>query len=333
MGVKRILLMLVFLAVVILGVSWRYFGLFQGTTHALVLYGNVDIRQVDLAFNAEGMVNEMTVQEGDKVTAGQKLASLDAVTYQGLYDLALARADAQRAVVAKMKAGSRPQEIARDRSLVAAYEAVLTNAQRILSRRQTLLGQGFTAQQQYDEAEALSRQTQAQLDAAKETLQLSELGPRAEDIAAQEAGLRATEATVAVAKDRLNRCQLFSPADGTILSRNVEPGSVILPTTSIYTLALTNEIWIRSFLPEPALANIHPGDVFIVTSDGSPDREYQAKVGFISPTAEFTPKTVETPELRTQLVYRFRLKVQGDAPDLRQGMPVTLRPEKSAPVS
>ncbi len=140
--------------------------------------------------------------------------------------------------------------------------------------------------------------------------------------------MRASEATVTIAKDRLDHCRLIAPADGIILSRNVEPGAVILPTTAIYSLALTNEIWIRSFLPETALAHVQPGDIFKITVDGAPDRSYRAAVGFISPTAEFTPKTVETPELRTQLVYRMRLKVQGDAPDLRQGMPVSLHPEK-----
>jgi HlyD family secretion protein len=171
------------------------------------------------------------------------------------------------------------------------------------------------------------------LEAAQQTLKLSELGPRVEDIAAQEAQLRAAEATVAISKERLDHCRLVAPSDGIILSRNVEPGAVLLPTTAVYTLALTSEIWIRTFLPETALTHVQPGDVFTISVDGAPDKQYRAKVGFISPTAEFTPKTVETPELRTQLVYRLRLKVQGDAPDLRQGMPVTLRPEKTVPAS
>jgi HlyD family secretion protein len=230
-----------------------------------------------------------------------------------------------------MKAGSRPEEIARDRASVAAYQAVLVNAQRILDRREVLLSQGYAAQQEYEQAQATARQTQGLLDAAQQTLRLSELGPRQEDVDAQEAQLRAAEATVTVAKDRLDRCRLTAPAAGTILSRNVEPGAVILPTTAIYTLALTNDVWIRSFLPETALARIHPGDVFLITIDGMPGRTYRATVGFISPTAEFTPKTVETPELRTQLVYRMRLKVRGEAPDLRQGMPVTLQPERPIP--
>jgi HlyD family secretion protein len=112
----------------------------------------------------------------------------------------------------------------------------------------------------------------------------------------------------------------------------VEPGAVVLPTTAIYTLSLTNEVWIRSFLPETLLPYVQPGDTFWITVDGAPGRRYKAIVGFISPTAEFTPKTVETPELRTQLVYRMRLKVHDDAADLRQGMPVSLFPDKPIPV-
>jgi HlyD family secretion protein len=327
----RILVIFVVVLAAILAAGWRYGGWFQGGDGQLTLYGNVDIRQVDLAFDAEGRVTGMRVQEGDHVKAGAELATLDATTYQSLYDLAVARAEAQRQEVTKLKAGSRPEEIARDRANVAAYEAVLFNAQRVMDRRQTLLGQGFAAQQQYEEAQATARQTENLLEAARQTLKLSEEGPRVEDIAAAEAQLRAAEASVAAAKDRLDHCRLLAPSDGIILSRNVEPGAVILPTTAAYTLALTSEIWVRSFLPETALTHIQPGDIFIITVDSAPEKQYQAKIGFISPTAEFTPKTVETPELRTQLVYRIRLKVQGDAPDLRQGMPVTLRPQKPVP--
>lgn len=329
---SRLLIVALLLAGLVLAAGWRYGGWFQGGDGQLTLYGNVDIRQVDLAFDAEGRLQKMNVQEGDHVAAGQELGTLDATTYQSLYDLSVARAEAQRQAVIKLKAGSRPEEIARDKANVTAYEAVLFNAQRTMDRRQTLLGQGFAAQQQYEEAQATARQTQSLLDAARQTLRLSEIGPRVEDIAAAEAQLRAAEASTAIAKDRLDHCRLVAPSDGIILSRNVEPGAVILPTTAAYTLALTSEIWIRSFLPETALTHVQPGDVFIITVDGAPQKEYRAKVGFISPTAEFTPKTVETPELRTQLVYRIRLKVQGDAPDLRQGMPVTLRPEKPVPV-
>jgi HlyD family secretion protein len=333
MRISRFLLPIIVIVGIGLAAGWRYGGWFQGDGGTLSLYGNVDIRQVDLAFNVDGRLLQMKVQEGDHVTAGQELASLDPATYQSLYDLSVARADAQRAVVAKLKAGSRPEEIARDKANVAAFEAVLFNAQRIMDRRQTLLSQGFSAQQQYEEAQATARQTQNMLEAAQQTLKLSELGPRVEDIAAQEAQLRAAEATVAISKERLDHCRLVAPSDGIILSRNVEPGAVLLPTTAVYTLALTSEIWIRTFLPETALTHVQPGDVFTISVDGAPDKQYRAKVGFISPTAEFTPKTVETPELRTQLVYRLRLKVQGDAPDLRQGMPVTLRPEKTVPAS
>lgn len=328
----RILIILLVAVAAVLAAGWRYGGWFRGGDGQLTLYGNVDIRQVDLAFDAEGRLEKMKVQEGDHVKAGQELAILDSISYQSVYDLMVARAEAQRQVVIKMKAGSRPEEISRDRANVSAYEAVLYNAQRTMDRRQTLLGQGFAAQQQFEEAQATAQQTAQLLEVARQTLRLTELGPRVEDIANAEAQLRAAEASVATAKDRLDHCRLLAPSDGIILSRNIEPGAVVLPTTSAYTLALTSEIWIRSFLPETALTHVEPGDVFIITVDGAPEKQYRATVGFISPTAEFTPKTVETPELRTQLVYRIRLKVQGDAPDLRQGMPVTLRPEKPVPL-
>lgn len=118
----------------------------------------------------------MKVQEGDLVAQGQEIALLDMATYESLCNFAFARADAQRAVVSRMKAGSRPEEIARDRASVVAYQAVLFNAQRGLDRRQTLLGQGFAAQQEFEQAQATARQTHGLKDAAKQTLHLRSWG-------------------------------------------------------------------------------------------------------------------------------------------------------------
>jgi HlyD family secretion protein len=78
-------------------------------------------------------------------------------------------------------------------------------------------------------------------------------------------------------------------------------------------------------VPEPELGLIHPGQPALVVTDSRPDRPYEGQIGFISPVAEFTPKSVETPELRTDLVYRLRVVVDDPDPGLRQGMPVTVR--------
>ena len=134
-------------------------------------------------------------------------------------------------------------------------------------------------------------------------------GPRAEDIAAARANLRAAEATLTLAQTQLSRVHLIAPDDGTIMTRVIEPGTVVLPAAAVYSMAIDSEVWVRAFVPEPLLASVAPGTAVSVTTDGG--KSYHGRIGYVSPAAEFTPKTVETPELRTQLVYRLRVADHG----------------------
>jgi HlyD family secretion protein len=109
------------------------------------------------------------------------------------------------------------------------------------------------------------------------------------------------------------------------MTRVVEPGTIVMPTSAIYSVAITGEVWVRAFAPETMLSRVAPGSVIGIITDGQPGKTYQGRVGYVSPQAEFTPKTVETPELRSQLVYRVRIRVQNPDSGLRQGQPVTLR--------
>ena len=104
-----------------------------------------------------------------------------------------------------------------------------------------------------------------------------------------------------------------------------ETGAIVAPADIVFVLSLTEPVWVRTYVSEPDLGRIHPGMKVKVSSDTRPNDTYDGTIGFISPVAEFTPKTVETPELRTDLVYRLRIVVDKPGEDLRQGMPVTVR--------
>ena len=124
---------------------------------------------------------------------------------------------------------------------------------------------------------------------------------------------------------RCDDTELRAPNDGIILSRVRETGAIVAPADTVFVLSLTEPVWVRTYVAEPDLGRIHPGMKVEVTSDTRPNDAYDGTIGFISPVAEFTPKSVETPELRTDLVYRLRIVIDKPGPDLRQGMPVTLR--------
>ncbi len=290
----------------------------------LVAYGNVEIRQVELAFNAAERIDEMQVREGERVHKGQPLAMLDARSLSQNVDQRAAQMAAQEQVVARLVAGSRPQEIRKARAEVEAAQVAADNAERTYARIKALVARQFVAEQQANDARAAADGAQAQLKAARETLQLAQLGARKEDIAAARATLEANRAALAIARQQLADAVLHAPADGVIRTRILEPGDMASPQKPVYTLALTDPVWVRAYVPGPQLGKLHPGMRAVVTTDSYPDKRYQAWVGYLSPTAEFTPKSVETTEVRTSLVYQMRVFVCDPRNELRLGMPATV---------
>lgn len=296
------------------------------TTHesALVLHGNMDIRQVELAFNASGRIDALLVREGDRVQKGQLLAKLDTTRLQLALDQARALADAQRSVVARLKAGSRPEEIRQAAAERDAAEAAVREARQIYQRQVSLVAQHFVAQQQADSARNTLDGAMKRQKAAEEVYRLAVLGPRKEDLAAAEANLAAQNAGVAGLAHDIAEGELHAPDDGIIENRVLQPGDMASPQKTVFTLALMKSPWARVYLPETALGRIPAGARADISTDSHPDHKYAGWVGYISPSAEFTPKTVETAELRTSLVYQARVFACDGKDALRQGMPVTV---------
>lgn len=291
----------------------------------LVLYGNVDIRQVDLGFRVSGRLHKMLVEEGDQVKQDDLLAVLDKAPYEA--DLASAKAELAQAEAnyLKLQHGSRPQEIEEARALVREKQAAVMNADLTFARQKEQIKIGASSKQNYDDAFAQKNEAEAQLKNAQESLSLAEEGFRFEDIQAGKAAMEVAKAQLESAKINLTDTEIFSPSDGIILTRVREPGAIIAPQSIIYTLTLHKPVWIRAYVSETDLGRIKPGMEALIYTDSNPDYPFEAKIGFISPMAEFTPKTVETAELRTDLVYRLRLYVDDPTGKLRQGMPVTVK--------
>ena len=293
--------------------------------HELVLYGNVDIREADLAFNNAGRVEKMLVEEGDPVAAGQLLATLEPTRFEAEVESAKGNAGAQKAVLDRLLRGSRPEEIEKARQDVKALEAELENDHLTVQRLEKLALDRFAPQQELDDTRTRARATAANLEAARQVLSLAIQGPRQEDIDKARADLKAAEGELALARRRLEDTNLFAKNKGWVLTRILEPGEVVLANSPAYTIAISDPVWVRTYVSEPDLGRIYPNMKAEVFTDSAPTRPYQGWIGFISPVAEFTPKTVQTPELRTSLVYRIRVYVNNPGNKLRQGMPVTVK--------
>jgi HlyD family secretion protein len=322
---RRILIGFVALALVSGGAWWLYSRYYAVQASAPTFYGNVDIRDVALGFRVSGRIAEMKADEGDAVKAGQMIAVLDQQPFLDNLALQTANVAQQTANVAKLEAGSRPEEIEQAKADVAARQAALENARGVFQRQQQLANRDFASRQDYENAAAQLRSAEAQTKSAEQALKLAVDGPRKEDIAAAHAALEAAKAQKQIAETSLADTSLTAPAGGVILTRAVEPGAIVASGATVYTLSLQDPVWVRAYVGEPQLGLIHPGTAVKLYTDTKPGEAYDGQVGFISPVAEFTPKTVETPELRADLVYRFRVIVKNPDPALRQGMPVTVR--------
>jgi HlyD family secretion protein len=304
----------------------------------LMLYGNVDLRQVALAFNNSERIAAVLVQEGDRVERGQVLARLDGSRLEPQVAQAEARVAARRHAVERLHNGSRPEEIAQARANVASAKADATNAHGQYERLGTLAhnsaGRGVS-QQDLDNAKAALDVAEAKLAVNQKVLDLAIVGARKEDIGQAEAELRADEAQLAFLRQELADIQLIAPIDAVVRTRLMEPGEMASPQKSVFLLAITDPKWVRAYVAEPDLGKLRTGMTASVVVDSFPDRRFEGWVGFISPVAEFTPKTVQTEELRTSLVYEVRVFVKDPSDQLHLGSPTTvhLSPNDAPPAS
>ncbi|MCS0631194.1 HlyD family efflux transporter periplasmic adaptor subunit [Telluria mixta] len=294
---------------------------------ALVFQGNVDLRQVTLAFDGSGRVAELRADEGQRVAAGTVLAVLDTQTLRLELDQARAQAAAQQQVVQRLRNGARPEEVAQARSRLAAAEADAGRAGRDLARQREIAantqGRGVSAQE-LDHAADTARGANARVDEMRAALRLVERGARAEDVAGAEAQWKAALAQVAVLEHQIGQGELKSPVDAVVRARLLEAGDMATPQRPVFTLALDRPKWVRIYAGEPDLARIRPGMAARVRTDGHP-APLAGHVGYISSVAEFTPKSVQTEELRSSLVYEVRVLVDDPADVLRLGQPASVQ--------
>ena len=250
----------------------------KDTSNELTLFGNIEIRQVDLSFLAGGQVSKLLKEEGDTVKKGELIATLDSRDYEANYNKAIA--DVERT------------------------SALKNDALEKYNRNEPLGKSGAVSKQDVETLFNNKNRTQAEYKLA--------------------------EANKTYAKNQLDYTKLYAPEGGTIMVRVVEPGSNVQKGQPVYTMAKTNPVWVRAYVNEKDLGNIKYGqEVNVYTDTVNPKtgnkREYKGQIGYISPVAEFTPKTVQSTDTRTDLVYRIRVYISDIDEFLRQGMPVTVK--------
>ncbi|MGP4771404.1 HlyD family efflux transporter periplasmic adaptor subunit [Acinetobacter sp. PFS20] len=328
MNKKLIAVVLVVIAVVIIGFwAWKYNNKNQ-KDNILTLYGNVDIRQVSLAFEQSGRIEKLLVPEGDKVKAGQVLAALNTNALQIQAKQAQAQLKAQQEAIVKQDVGARPEEISQAKAQLASAQAELDKTNKNLQRLQILVSSTdgrAISQQELDYAKSNKDSAEAAVRERQANLELIIKGARQEDREATKAQYEVTKANLDLINYNLTQAELKSPVNAVVRARLQEVGDMTTAQKAVYTLALTDPKWIRVYVNEQDLSSIKMGGTAQVIRDSDPNQPINGKIGYISSVAEFTPKTVQTEEIRTTLVYEVRVYVNDPNDQLKMGQPVTLK--------
>jgi HlyD family secretion protein len=232
-------------------------------------------------------LQQVLVDEGATVKAGQILARLDDAPQRNALADAEAALAALKARQSLMHQGYRAEDVAQARATLDARQAVLTDANAAWQRQQELAGSGAAAVKALDAARSAHEQAQAQYQAAQQQYQALSKGYRPQEVAEVDANVKRAEAQLASARLQLADTVLIAPSDGIILTRVLEPGSMLAAGASTLTLSLTRPVWVRAYVGNRA------GPFSRAQGDGLPRRScqpYAGRVGFVSPTAEFTPR-------------------------------------------
>lgn len=329
---QRIIGLAVLAALIALGLLTHGFGLLGKSEAEFKLYGNVDIRQVELGFRVGGRIESMAFDEGARVPAGAILARLDARPLSDVLATTQAQIALADADLAKSRNGNRAQDIARASQAVAEQRAFYDKARTDFERRSALVASGAVSQALVTASRADFEASRARLRSAEDALSLQRVGARSEDVAAAVARRQSALAQANRARTDIADTALLAPESGIVLTRAREPGAIVQPGETVYTLTIDRPMRLRAYVAQTALSRISPGMAVLVTADGNA-KTYHGTIGFISPTAEFTPKSVQTESLRADLVYRLRINVSDPDDALRQGQPVTIAVPAARPAA
>lgn len=315
------------LLIIIAAAVW-YFNKDQKSDQALTLFGNVDIRQVSLAFEQSGRIEQMNVQEGDHIQKGDVLAKLNTDALNIQLQQAEAQLKVQQQTVIEQDAGTRPEQIAQAEAQLASAKAQFDKAEKDLKRLQVLFhdsaGQAIS-KQELDYAQSNQATAAASVKEKTANLALLKNGARSEDREAAKAQFDASKANLDLILYQIQQSILTAPVNAVVRARLQEAGDMTTAQKPVYTLALTSPKWVRVYANEKDLSAIQMGAAAQVIRDSQPNPPIDGKIGYISSVAEFTPKTVQTEDIRTTLVYEVRVYVNDPQDALKMGQSVTVK--------
>lgn len=289
---------------------------------ALTTSGAISATEVQVAAEVAGKVSTVAVDEGQQIKQGDAVATLDAGALEIMVRQAQAALQMAQSKLAEAKAGPRTAQVEQVDAVVRQAQSAVDGAQKAYDNLQQALDKKAATQAQVDAAQTQLNVAQAGLDGARAQASLVKQGATTEQLKQLQAAVDQAQAAFDLAQLNLQRATVKAPVTGSVLRRLVEPGAMVGPGTPVATLADLSDLWLQVYVPEDQLAAVKLGTQAQVSVDAYPGRTFRAEVSYISDTAEFTPRNVQTKEERATTVYAVKLKLlDGLGGELKPGMP------------
>ena len=297
----------------------------------LTLSGNIEAHESLVSFKVPGRITELPVEEGQLVEQGALLARLEDADYRQHVRIDEAGVQVRESDLALTLAGTRHQEIKAAKQTVIDAEADVEQKKLDNDRAQRLFAEDAVSAQDRDLATTALKRSEAVLAEAKERHNQAVEGSRKEDIAIAHANVTQADANLGLSRVNLDYTVLHAPLAGVVTVRQAELGEVVSPGSPVVTIADLDHPWLRAYIAETDLGRIHWGQDATVTTDTYPGKQYHGRISFISSTAEFTPKSVQTEKERVTLVYRIKIDLDNPNHELKPGMPADARIDLAPP--
>lgn len=290
-------------------------------TNIITASGNIEATEVTISSRSAGLIESFIAEEGSMVSAGDLIVKID----HSLLDVQLrqyeASAEQADAQLKLLLAGPREEDVMIAQSQVELAEINLRQAEEDKERFGKLMETNTITGKQYDDVVTRYQQAVNQFNAARETLRKTKTIVRPEEIESARANLKRMQAGADLVRKNIEDCSIYAPVSGTVTKKFAEAGEYAAPGTSLLNIADLSGVDLKVYIREDELGKVRTGQTAEIETDSFRDKKYTGEVIYISPKAEFTPKTIQTKDERTKLVYEVKIRIPNPANELKSGMP------------
>ncbi|MGE5679867.1 MAG: HlyD family secretion protein [Bacillota bacterium] len=283
--------------------------------------GTIEATNITVSSKVAGQIIKINKDEGENVKSGDTLLTIDHEMLDIQLNQALAGKDVSEAQYKLLKSGARSEDISQAEENLRQAQVNFEQARNDKDRMSNLYQSKSITKKQYEDALARFEVTQAQYNAAKENLRKMKNFARPEELRQAQANLQRSEASVEQLKKNIRDSYVVSPINGVVVKKFVEAGETVNPSSSLLRVSDLSTVDLIIYVSEEELGKVKLGQKAEVSVDAFKNRNFEGKVIYISPEAEFTPKNIQTKDERTKLVFAVKIEINNPNFDLKPGMP------------